>query len=322
MARELRRLLIAPERLRAAAEASLGDADRLDAGASDALASDALAHDTTAPGLPCPLPQGPELILREEERHYLQRVLRLRECDRVAVVDGAGSLWSAEVLQGGQLRLEQPLAAPLQHAPASRPSLRLALALPRRDVELVWRMATELGIDRLQPLQAERCQPGGRPALERWHSIVTEACEQCERLWRPELADPLPALAWLQALAGDASIPELTPLLGKRRVDGAPDASAAPREGSVALLATTRLEGIPLLAEALAGLPSGLQALTVAIGAEGGWSDEEQEAALGAGWRPVSLGPLILRSGTAAVAAAAQLCAWRTGLACDAVIRP
>lgn len=258
MARELRRLLIPPQRLAEAAEVCrAGDPGR---GA------------------------GLRLVCREQERHYLQRVLRLRPGDQVAVVDGCGGLWTARLEAGGGLRLEQPLATPLQRQRQPQPPLQLALALPRRDVELVWRMATELGIERLQPLRAERCPPAGEAPLQRWRVVVAEACEQCERLWLPELAEPQEALAWL----------------------GAASASGAHR-----LLATTRHPDAPLLAEVLEGLPAGTDPVSLAVGPEGGWADGEIAGALAAGWRPVSLGPLILRSGTAAVAAAAQLCAWR-----------
>lgn len=252
MARELRRLLITPQRL---AQSAAQDDDR----ASGVL-----------------------LPLTEPERHYLLRVLRQRDGDPVAVVDGRGGLWTARLEEGVRLRLEQPLAAPLRRDAAPRPLLELALALPRRDGELVWRMATELGIDRFVPLRARRCVLQGRPPLERWHSVINEACEQCERLWRPELLEPEEALPWL-----------------------------AENRGQVGFLATTRVEALPSLASLLADQQAPDAVVTVAIGPEGGWSPEEEAAALGSGWRAVSLGPLILRSGTAAVAAAVQLAGWR-----------
>jgi len=265
MARELRRLLITPDRLNS--EPSAGQARPMATGADDRLVA------ATQEAVP----------LREAERHYLRRVLRLRDGERVAVVNGCGSLWTARLLAGERLLLEQPLAAPLQREPAPLPALGLALALPRRDLELVWRMATELGIDRLQPLLAERCAPSGEPPLERWRSVVAEACEQSERLWLPALEAPLPAAAFLA---------------------GSPC--------GVGLLATTRREGLPLLAARLATLGTGKGPVLVAVGPEGGWSPAEEEAAERAGWQAVSLGSTILRSGTAAVAVAAQLAAWRS----------
>lgn len=285
MSRELRRLLIEPARLAAAA-----------AGEGGALS----------------------VALRPPERHYLERVLRYRPGARLAVVDGAGGLWSALLAEGGWLGLEQPPSAPLERQPLPQPELLLALAVPKREVELVWRMATELGADRLQPLGAERCVPLGAPPLERWRAVVREASEQCERLWLPALESPAPAGAWwAEALA-----------------DGA----------AVGLLATTRRGGLPSLGEALTGLPAvlpvalpvgrpgahpgavpgvaqGLGRVCLAIGPEGGWSEEEEALAEGAGWVPVSLGETILRSATAAVAGMAALASWRS-LSSSSSLRP
>jgi 16S rRNA (uracil1498-N3)-methyltransferase len=251
MSRELRRLLIGPQRL-------------VDAG------------------------NGP-LELRAEERHYLLRVLRCRDGAQLAVVDGEGHLWSARLQGDGWLQLEQPLAEPLASAPPPHPELELALALPKKEVELVWRMATELGADRLVPLLAERSVRQGTPPPERWTAVLREASEQCERLWLPRLESPQSAGPWL----------------------------AEPPRG-LGLLATTRRQGLPLpqqlLAEVLKGLPPSVPAsvrISLAIGPEGGWSEEEERLAEAAGWRPVSLAPTILRTGTAAVAGVAQLAAWR-----------
>jgi 16S rRNA (uracil1498-N3)-methyltransferase len=253
MARELRRLLIPPGRLEAAA-ARIG------------------------------LEQAGWLVaLEPEEAHYVARVLRFRHGDRLALIDGEGQLWTATLEQPAVLKLEQPLARPLERSSRPRPAITLAMAVPKRDAELVWRMATELGASQLQPLLARRGVVRGDLPLERWRTIVREATEQCERLWLPGLAEPVEAMGWFNA-----------------------------RPPGPALLATTRQEGLPTLPELL---PSLLQEqlpnradrrppeLRLAIGPEGGWSSEEEAAALAAGWQPVSLGSAILRTSTAAAAA-------------------
>ena len=137
------------------------------------------------------------IALTAPERHYLTRVLRLAAGQGCDVVDGAGHRWGALLAADGTLRLEQPLTAPLEVQPPPVPLLELAVALPRQEVDVVWRMATELGIDRLQPLLADRGQGRERWPLERWRTILREASEQCERLWLPELAEPAAAAAWL-----------------------------------------------------------------------------------------------------------------------------
>ncbi len=226
------------------------------------------------------------LALEATESHYLARVLRFRQGDRLAVVDGCGRLWSAVLESGEQLRLEQPADQPLEKAMPARPALSLALAVPRRDAELVWRMATELGADRLQPLITARGVVREPLPLDRWATIIREATEQCERLWLPELTAPLSASrCWSE------------PIEGTR------------------LLATTRRENIPPLASWVRGIwnQTPQEAITLAIGPEGGWSEEEERQALAAGWQLVSLGETILRTSTAAVAGLATLALLRSG---------
>jgi len=261
MARELRRLLIPPGRLRSAA-------------ARVAMEAEA--------GL---------VALEPEEAHYVSRVLRFRHGDRLALIDGEGQMWTATLEQPALLRLEQPLDQPLERARRPNPAITLAMAVPKRDAELVWRMATELGATQLQPLLASRGVVRGALPLERWRTIVREATEQCERLWLPHLAEPVEALGWFS-----------TPVVGQ------------------ALLATTRQAELPTLPELLPDLMPDLPNrqrlsqsdpsptdLRLAIGPEGGWSIEEEQAARTLGWQPVSLGSSILRTSTAAVAALAWL---------------
>ncbi|MFN7632796.1 MAG: 16S rRNA (uracil(1498)-N(3))-methyltransferase [Cyanobacteriota bacterium] len=233
-----------------------------------------------------------EVPLSAAEAHYLTRVLRLAPGQGCDVVDGAGRRWSALLVGGDRLQLEQPLAHPLEQQPRRLPSLALAVALPKRDVELIWRMATELGIDHLQPLQAERCVVRNRWPQERWQAILREATEQSERLWLPELALPQTAAAWFS-----------NPCRGLK------------------LLASSRGSDLPHLLERLpsrsshqADPASRLDQVCLAIGPEGGWSPEEETTALQHGWMPVSAGPTILRTVTAAVTAAAWLAGWRATL--------
>jgi len=245
---------------------------------------------------------GQPIPLQPEEQHYLRRVLRLRSGDGLAVVDGCGRRWDAVVQPGSgggvALALVQELAHPQEQQPKPLAPLTLALAVPRRDADLAWRMACELGADRLQPLLSTHGVVRDRQPLERWATILREAREQCERLWLPELLSPQPAKALLGAVPA-----------------------------GVGLLATTRAAGLPLLDQVLAAAAmeaSGRcqQGITLAIGAEGGWSPEEEALATAAGWKPVSLGPSILRVSTAAVAGTAALVRWRLGLTCPSCSWP
>jgi 16S rRNA (uracil1498-N3)-methyltransferase len=257
------------------------------------------------------------LVLLAAESHYLRRVLRLRGGEQLALLDGRGHLWTARLdlaVDGGTAKtkggpqelvaaLEQPLHQPLQVDPAVSPALELAVALPRLDGDGLLRMACELGIDRFTPLQAARSVPLERSRRERQQAIVREAVEQCERLWLPHLA---PEQAALDAFSSCLATPP-------------GDATAELR-----LLATTRHQGLPRIEDLL--LPSAesltLQAtqnglpqwIRLAIGPEGGWTSDEEQQAVAAGWRLVSLGDTILRTSTAAVLAAGWMAASRRWL--------
>jgi 16S rRNA (uracil1498-N3)-methyltransferase len=161
MAREQRRLLIAPERL------ALVEADAV-------------------------------LPLSNEESRYLTRVLRYSAGACFAVVDGCGHLWQAELLERDEARLLQSLETPLQDQPAQVPRLVLAAAVVKRDFDLVVRMAVELGVDRLVPLLCERTAVLGQIRSERWQTIAAEAAEQCERLWMPRIDEPTPVQGVLE----------------------------------------------------------------------------------------------------------------------------
>ena len=249
MARELRRLLIGPDRLRVA----------------------------TA-GL---------LALTVDESRYLERVLRYRPGDRFAVVDGAGGLWSACLRDQRQAQLEQPLTSPLERQPRPQPQLVLAAAVVKRDFEVVVRMAVELGVDRLIPLVCDRTAVQGQLRADRWRSIANEAAEQCERLWQPQIDEPM-ALGELL----DQPEPSALKLWASARGDGRSDLAAV-------------LDPI-----GLAG-PGQPAALCLACGPEGGWSEAEDAQALQRGWEAVELGPRVLRSSTACVAGLAALSSWR-----------
>lgn len=299
----------------------------------------------------------PVLLLEDDESRYLTRVLRYGPGDRFAVVDGAGQQWSALLLDRSSARLEQPLAAPLAIEPLPSPLLELAVAVPRRDFDTVLRMSCELGVDRLQPLLAERgvrgAETGGPGRRERWQAIVREACEQCERLWLPQLLEPVDAATWLQNPAAPSSaearlehgqscwlattraadLPLLSELMGtvappagsESRAEAELDSGAEPGSGAERRGGAERRIGGELdggAQQRIGGELGGGQPLgaahraaiaRLAIGPEGGWTPAEEQVAVDAGWQPVSLGPTILRTSTAAVAGLSLLSAWRAG---------
>jgi 16S rRNA (uracil1498-N3)-methyltransferase len=220
----------------------------------------------------------------EEDGHHLARVLRLRTGETVTVADGSGR-WrpyrigsvGGSAGSGAAVRLEATGA--LEREPALLPRLAVAFALTKGDKpELVVQKLTELGVDRIIPVLAERSVSRPDPAragaaAERWRRIVREAGRQCRRASLPAVAE----LAPLAALAGHPGL-----VVAER---GAQPADSL-------------------------GSPPGDEMLVV-VGPEGGLAAPEVEALKP--WARLDLGPHILRAETAALAAAALLAARRTG---------
>jgi len=223
-------------------------------------------------------------VLEDHESRYLRKVLRLKQGAQVDVIDGRGNLWVARLLNGHQLELCSGIEAPSQTVISPRPKLGLAIALIRRGMDDVMRMACELGVDRLQPLACQHSVPQAEHRPERWGSILQEAVEQCERLWAPELPELCPSAEWWDT----------------------------PGPHDLRLIAVARELESPRLSEWLATQASVDRSIWLSIGPEGGWSEQELAAAQAAGWIFVSLGDTILRSSTAAVAGISSLSNWRT----------
>ena len=224
---------------------------------------------------------GGAVLLNKEEQHYLRRVLRLRCGGRVDVTDGCGRLLGGTLLETNLLELDP---TPQQIVPSPSPQLGLAVALMRRGMDDVVRMACELGIDRIQPLRCERCAPQAEHRPERWAVIVREAVEQCERLWMPQLL----AVAELSRWMGDGN--------GQR------------------LVGVTRESSSPMLHQWLSQQGKANLLTWLVIGPEGGWTAAEQGLFAQERVQPIQMGSTILRSSTAAVAGAVELVRWRDGL--------
>jgi 16S rRNA (uracil1498-N3)-methyltransferase len=170
----------------------------------------------------------------------------------------------------------------LEELPANDPVLRttLLLSVVKFDsFEWAVEKATELGVSDIVPLAAARSEKGliaaGEKRSERWRKIVLEAAQQSRRVRLPVL----------QAVAR-------------------PEAAFAARGDRLGIFLSERAD-TPALRVALSGQTASEAVL--AIGPEGGWTDEERDAALKAGFHEASLGRLILRTETAVIAALASL---------------
>lgn len=210
--------------------------------------------------------------------HHAARVLRLKVGDRVGLFDGRGGEALGAVAAVRRREVHVEVMEWRAAAPAPALALTLAQALCAQEkMDWVVQKAVELGAVRIQPLAAQRSVVRLAPERaarrrEHWEGVAVAACEQCGRNRLAEIGPVLSLRAWL----GQAGPPSP----GEWRLLLAPEASAP-----------------------LARLDPPTDAVTVLVGPEGGFTEEEMRDAAGAGFQPVRLGPRVLRTETAAVAA-------------------
>lgn len=213
-----------------------------------------------------PLAAGVAILLEGNKAHYLANVLRLGVGAEVLLFDGVSGEWRAAIRTVAKKTLALELLErirPLEELPP----LTLAFApVKRAPLEWLIEKATELGVARLQPVITARTVVE-RMKPERLRLITVEAAEQCGRTRLPELHEPI-----------------------------ALDRLLADQPG--AILFADETGGVPLASAAKPQSPA-----TILIGPEGGFSPDERDAILSSGAIGIGLGPRILRSETAALAA-------------------
>jgi 16S rRNA (uracil1498-N3)-methyltransferase len=214
--------------------------------------------------------------LRGDDARHLTRVLRAQPGQLYEITDSRCA-YLAEISEARGdcvlFRVLEPVASP--EPPVS---ITLLAALIKFDrFEWIIEKATELGVERILPVETARSEKGLLAAsakrAERWARIAKESSQQSRRL-RPPVIIP--------AARFDAA---LTTAAGHRFIL---DEAAAPPLLHVIPSAIERFATVALL-----------------VGPEGGWTETEHQQACNTGWHPVSLGPYILRTETAAAAAIA-----------------
>ena len=224
-----------------------------------------------------PLAPGQRVALPEDAAAHLVRVLRLQPGDDCVLFNGDGHDYAARLVAAGKRGAEAEVLSSRMVDNESPLRITLLQGIARGEkMDWILQKATELGIAAVQPVHSERSEvklEGERAArrLAHWRSVVTSACEQSGRARVPVLATPMSLRDALAAL---------------------PD---APRF----LLAPEATEAIATLAAPAA--------CVLAVGPEGGWSPRDREVLHGAGFRGLRLGPRILRTETAGIAAIAAL---------------
>ncbi len=222
-----------------------------------------------------PLAAGAELPLASAQGHYLGTVMRCKPGDMLAIFNGRDGEWRATIAEMSRdtcMLVAENQTSPQQAAPG--PWLLFAPIKPARTALLIEK-ACELGVSEFWPVTTQHSQ-NKRIKLERYRAHAIEAAEQCGRLDVP----PIRPLAALDEVLGDW-----------------PSARW--------LLFCDERGGAPVL-EALRTAPpsAATEPWAILVGPEGGFAVEERELLRASPCTvPVSLGPRILRSETAAIAA-------------------
>jgi 16S rRNA (uracil1498-N3)-methyltransferase len=228
-----------------------------------------------------PLAAGRRVSLEGSAASHLIRVLRLKSGETLTLFNGQGGEHAATIAEARSGRLTVEVGAASAVERESGLVLTLAQGVSRGErMDLVVQKATELGVSHLVPLLTERsvvrltAQQSDRK-VNHWRAIVAAACEQCGRNRLPAVAAPVPLAEFL--------------------------------EGGAAATAGTRLLLSPTGTTTLKDVPRPAAGVTVLVGPEGGLTDEEEKSATAAGFTALRLGPRVLRTETAAIAALALL---------------
>jgi 16S rRNA (uracil1498-N3)-methyltransferase len=198
--------------------------------------------------------------------------VRLREDETIELVDGAGSVAQAVVLDASakacRVRVETVTVS--EH----RSRLGICFALPKPTaLEFIVRRCTELGVESFQPLVTHYSMRPHSWNEHRWQKILAEVCKQCEEPYFPKLLPPQPLVDWLS-----------------RRDKARPLVFCHENER-----------------DAEARLPETASGVDLLTGSEGGWDAPETERLLEYGVIPFGLGRNRLRAETAALVAATLL---------------
>lgn len=220
--------------------------------------------------------------LDRKESHHAISVLRLKSGDAVDLIDGMGHSFKGKIAaaRDGHLGVRiQPLTvAQFSDSEHSLNSLQISVAVsvikPER-MELLIQKSCELGVSSIIPVRSERCiiklsTERWQEKIKRWRKIATESCKQC----------------------GLTVIPQVTEVVDFRGL------FSSVKNFDRVLIPTLAVTTVPLY-EAL--IQSNFSKVLVLIGPEGDFTKKEAELAVTNGAVPVSLGPLVLRTETAAM---------------------
>ncbi len=214
--------------------------------------------------------------LEADNRHRLERVLRLREADQFVITDACGHEAVATLGRNGEYQAEA------WQTPEREPRIKVTVfAAVSKGERFEWLIekAVEMGVIKIVPLLTERCivKEPGAAKVERWRKIAATAMIQCGGCLLPEVTDPVK----LKSLSAPGN--DVMPILLHEEA------------------MSVSLHQLPDQADHTS--------IWLASGPEGGFSDPEVKALLENGWQPVWLGRRLFKTDTAPTVALANLLA-------------
>jgi len=224
------------------------------------------------------LGSGITLSLAPEPSRHIARVLRMGVGDALVLFDGSGGEYPADILAIGKKQVEVRTGNHRATECESPLHIHLGIAISRGErMDWIVQKSTELGVGAISPLFTEHTgvKLAGERAekkIEHWRQVAISACEQCGRNRLPAVHHPLPLGHWTESTEAERKF-----VLHHRASESPPGVGRDP--STVALL----------------------------VGPEGGLSEEEIAAAERAGFASLRLGPRVLRTETAPLAAIALL---------------
>lgn len=227
-----------------------------------------------------PLHPGQELDLPEDIANHLVRVMRLASGDGCILFNGDGHDYRAQLVEVGKRNARVRIEAAIAVDNESPLRITLLQGIARGEkMDLILQKSTELGVAALVPVNSERSEvrlQGERASkrLAHWNSVVASACGQSGRAVIPAVSAPANLAQACTELPADSLRLCLDPR-GQWRLDTLPTVGAG--------------------------------GIVVAIGPEGGWSPRDLQILAEAGFSGLQLGPRVLRTETAGLAALAAL---------------
>lgn len=219
---------------------------------------------------------GPHLTLTDDEAQHCGRVMRKQPGDEIEIFDGAGRLAVCEITHISKAEVQAKVVSESRIEPFQTAIHLLPALIKAEPFEWLLEKAVELGAASIQPVITERCvvhldAAQTEKKLAKWRRHMIESAKQCHTPFVPDLKAPVAFTAALAVAADLKLIPALS-------------------EHSRTLKQITPAASVAVL-----------------IGPEGDFTPQEEAQAFAAGFAPVTLGPLILRAETAAIATLAIL---------------